>query len=70
MIHESLKTICAGVDLSRAEADGTMEQILSGGAADAQILELLAAFQIALWSGDWPLINFYAALRTLGATLG
>jgi anthranilate phosphoribosyltransferase len=46
MIHEALKKVCSGVDLSRAEADGAMEQILSGRATDAQILELLSALQI------------------------
>jgi anthranilate phosphoribosyltransferase len=62
MIYEALKTICAGADLSRAEADGTMEQILSGRATDAQILELLAAFQMKGETVD-ELVGFANAMR-------
>jgi anthranilate phosphoribosyltransferase len=62
MIHEALKKISAGVDLSRAEADGAMEQILSGRATDAQILELLSALQIKGETVD-ELVGFATAMR-------
>jgi anthranilate phosphoribosyltransferase len=62
MIHEALKAICAGADLSRAEADGAMEQILSGRATDAQILELLSALQIKGETVE-ELVGFATAMR-------
>lgn len=62
MIHEALQKICAGVDLSRAEADGAMEQILSGRATDTQILELLSALQIKGETVE-ELVGFATAMR-------
>src|SRR6202451_1548100 len=62
MIHEALQKISAGVDLSRAEADGAMEQILSGGATDPQILELLSALQIKGETVE-ELVGFATAMR-------
>jgi anthranilate phosphoribosyltransferase len=62
MIHEALKKICAGVDLFRAEADGAMEEILSGRASDVQILELLSAFQIKGETVE-ELVGFATAMR-------
>ena len=62
MIHEALKKISAGVDLLRAEADGAMEQILSGRATDAQILELLSALQIKGETVE-ELVGFATAMR-------
>jgi anthranilate phosphoribosyltransferase len=62
MIHEALKTICAGIDLSRAQADGAMEQILCGHATDAQILELLSALQLKGETVD-ELVGFANAMR-------
>src|SRR6202789_4316870 len=62
MIHEALQKISAGVDLSRAEADGAMEQILSGRATDPQILELLSALQIKGETVE-ELVGFATAMR-------
>ena len=62
MIHEALQKISAGVDLSRAEADGAMEQILSGRATDPQILELLSALQIKGETAE-ELVGFATAMR-------
>src|SRR6202046_3371960 len=62
MIHDALKKICAGEDLSRSEADGAMEEILSARATDAQILELLAALQIKGETVE-ELVGFATAMR-------
>jgi anthranilate phosphoribosyltransferase len=62
MIHEALQKISARVDLSRAEADGAMEQILSGRATDPQILELLSALQIKGETVE-ELVGFATAMR-------
>ncbi len=62
MTHEALTKISTGVDLSRAEADGAMEQILSGRATDAQILELLSALQIKGETVE-ELVGFATAMR-------
>jgi anthranilate phosphoribosyltransferase len=62
MIHEALRKIATGVDLSRAEADGAMEEILSGRATDAQILELLSALQIKGETVE-ELVGFATAMR-------
>src|ERR1700684_2204150 len=62
MIDEILKTIDAGEDLSRAEADGVMEQILSGGAPDTEIVELLSGLQIKGEKVD-ALVGFSTAMR-------
>ena len=62
MIHEALQKISAGVDLSRADADAAMEQILSGRATDPQILELLSALQIKGETAE-ELVGFATAMR-------
>ncbi len=62
MIHEVLGKILAGEDLAREEADGAMEQILSGLATDAQIGELLSALQIKGETVD-ELVGFATAMR-------
>jgi anthranilate phosphoribosyltransferase len=62
MIDEILKKIDAGEDLTRAEADGVMEQILSGAATDAQIAKLLSGLQIKGETVD-ELVGFATAMR-------
>jgi anthranilate phosphoribosyltransferase len=62
MIQDTLKKIGAGKDLTRAEADGAMEQILSGHATDSQIVELLAALRIKGETVD-ELVGFATAMR-------
>ncbi|HTS12423.1 MAG TPA: anthranilate phosphoribosyltransferase [Candidatus Limnocylindrales bacterium] len=44
-IHAALVTIDAGEDLSRSEAEAVMEEILSGGASDVSIAQLLTALR-------------------------
>src|SRR5271154_5313022 len=46
MIHEALDKLIKDEDLSRAEAQGAMEQILSGHASTEQIAALLVALRI------------------------
>ena len=46
MIHEALEKLITGEDLSRAEAEAAMEQILSGHASSEQIAALLIALRI------------------------
>ena len=46
MIHEALQKIVAEEDLSRVEAEGAMEEILSGHANDAQIAALLTGLRM------------------------
>ena len=62
MIDEILKKIDAGEDLARAEADGVMEQILSGAATDAQIVKLLRGLQLKGETVD-ELVGFATAMR-------
>ena len=62
MIQDTLRKIGAGEDLTRAEADGAMEQILSGHATDSQIVELLAALRIKGETVD-ELVGFATAMR-------
>jgi anthranilate phosphoribosyltransferase len=62
MIQDTLTKIGAGKDLTRAEADGAMEQILSGHATDSQIVELLAALRIKGETVD-ELVGFATAMR-------
>jgi anthranilate phosphoribosyltransferase len=62
MIQDTLTKIGAGKDLTRAEADGAMEQILSGQATDSQIVELLAALRIKGETVD-ELVGFATAMR-------
>src|SRR6202451_3938196 len=62
MIQDSLRKIGAGRDLTRAEADGAMEQILSGHTTESQIVELLAALRIKGETVD-DLVAFATAMR-------
>ena len=62
MIHEALEKIVAGEDLSRVEAEAAMEQILSGGATDAQIAGLLTALRMKGETVD-ELVGFATAMR-------
>src|ERR1700729_3146475 len=62
MIQDILRKIGAGEDLTRAEADGAMEQILSGHATDSQIAELLSALRIKGETVD-ELVGFATAMR-------
>ncbi len=62
MIDETIEKIEVGADLTRAEADGVMEQILSGGATDAQIMQLLAALQMKGETVE-ELVGFATAMR-------
>ena len=62
MIEEILKKIDAGEDLTRAAADGVMEQILSGAATDTQIVKLLSGLQIKGETVD-ELVGFATAMR-------
>src|SRR5580704_6232813 len=62
MIQDTLRKIGAGEDLTRAEADGAMEQILSGHATDSQIAELLGALRIKGETVD-ELVGFATAMR-------
>jgi anthranilate phosphoribosyltransferase len=62
MIDEILKQIDTGEDLTRAQADGVMEQILSGAAADTQIVKLLSGLQVKGETVD-ELVGFATAMR-------
>src|ERR1700722_16440488 len=62
MIQDTLRKIGAGEDLTRAEADGAMEQILSGHVTDSQIAELLSALRIKGETVD-ELVGFATAMR-------
>src|ERR1700733_13059083 len=62
MIQDTLRKIGAGEDLTRAEADGAMEQILSGHATDSPVAELLRALRIKGETVD-ELVGFATAMR-------
>ncbi|MBZ5694015.1 MAG: anthranilate phosphoribosyltransferase [Acidobacteriia bacterium] len=62
MIHQALERIVAGEDLSRAEADSAMEQILAGNATDAQIAALLTGLRMKVETVD-ELVGFATAMR-------
>jgi anthranilate phosphoribosyltransferase len=62
MILEALDKIVAGEDLSRAEAEAAMEQILTGRATDAQIAGLLTALRIKGETVD-ELVGFAGVMR-------
>jgi len=62
MTQDALKKIGTGKDLTRAEADGVMEHILSGHATDSQIVELLAALRIKGETVE-ELVGFATAMR-------
>jgi len=62
MIHEALEKIAEGEDLTRAEAEAAMEQILSGRLSDAQIAGLLTALRIKGETVD-ELVGFATVMR-------
>ncbi|HXQ25365.1 MAG TPA: anthranilate phosphoribosyltransferase [Candidatus Acidoferrales bacterium] len=62
MILKALEKIVAGEDLSRAEADAAMEQILAGNATDAQIAALLTGLRMKVETVD-ELVGFATAMR-------
>lgn len=62
MIHHALEIISTGENLSRAEADAVMEQILAGRSNDAEIVELLSALRSKGESLD-ELVGFATAMR-------
>ena len=59
---EALETVTRGKDLSRAEADAAMEEILCGRATDAQIGGLLAALRVKGETVE-ELVGFAQAMR-------
>ncbi len=62
MLAEALGKIVAGEDLTRAEAEGAMEQILAGRAGDSQIAGLLTALRMKGETVD-ELVGFATAMR-------
>jgi anthranilate phosphoribosyltransferase len=62
MIHEALNKIIANNDLSRAEAEAAMEQILCGHASTEQIAALLVALRIKGETVD-EVVGFAKAMR-------
>jgi anthranilate phosphoribosyltransferase len=62
MIHEALEKIVADEDLSRAQAEAAMEEILSGRATDAQIAALLTGLRMKGETVD-ELVGFATAMR-------
>jgi anthranilate phosphoribosyltransferase len=62
MIPDALKKLLARENLSRAEAEACMEQILSGNANDALIAALLVALRMKNETVD-ELVGFAAAMR-------
>jgi anthranilate phosphoribosyltransferase len=62
MIHEALEKIVADEDLSRAQAETAMEEILAGRATDAQIAALLTGLRMKGETVD-ELVGFATAMR-------
>ena len=62
MIHEALEKIIAEKDLTRAEAEAAMQQILCGQASDAQIAGFLTALRMKGETVD-ELVGFATAMR-------
>ena len=62
MIHEALDKLIKGEDLSRAEAQAVMEQILSGHASTEQIAAVLIALRIKGETVD-EVVGFALAMR-------
>jgi anthranilate phosphoribosyltransferase len=62
MIDEALAKIVADEDLSRGQAEATMEEILAGRATDAQIAALLKGLRIKGETAD-ELVGFATAMR-------
>ncbi|MFZ0879368.1 MAG: anthranilate phosphoribosyltransferase [Candidatus Acidiferrales bacterium] len=61
-LHDALEKIVAGDDLSRAEAESAMEQILSGQSSDAQIAGFLASLRLKGETVD-ELVGFATVMR-------
>ncbi|MFY9529653.1 MAG: anthranilate phosphoribosyltransferase [Candidatus Acidiferrales bacterium] len=68
MILEALEKIVTGEDLSRAEAEAAMEQILTGRATDAQIAGLLTALRMKGETVD-ELVGFASVMRRHAAPI-
>jgi len=62
MMHEALEKIVADEDLSRAQAEAAMEEILAGRATDAQIAALLTGLRMKGETVD-ELVGFATAMR-------
>lgn len=62
MIHEALEKIVADEDLTRAQAEAAMEEILAGRATDAQIAALLTGLRMKGETVD-ELVGFATAMR-------
>ena len=62
MLVKALAKVVAGEDLTRAEAEGAMEQILAGRASDAQIAGLLTALRMKGETVD-ELVGFATAMH-------
>lgn len=62
MIHKALEKVVKGEDLTRAEAEASMEQILSGRASDVQIAGFLTALRIQGETVD-ELVGFATVMR-------
>jgi anthranilate phosphoribosyltransferase len=62
MMHEALEKIVANEDLTRAEAEAAMEEILSGRATDAQIAALLTGLRMKGETVE-ELVGFAKAMR-------
>ena len=62
MINDLLEKISAGKNLSRAEAESVMEQILSGGLSTEQIVSLLVALKAKGETLD-EVVGFATAMR-------
>src|SRR5262245_28573210 len=62
MIQEITKKILADGELSRVEAEGTMDEILAGRAAESEIVDFLSAMRKRQPSVD-ELVGFATAMR-------
>ena len=62
MIHEALEKIVADEDLSRAQAEAAMEEILAGRATDTQIAALLTGLRMKGETVD-EIVGFATAMR-------
>src|ERR1700728_3837788 len=62
MIQEAIAIVAAGEDLSRADADAAMEEILAGRASDAQIIALLSGLRAKGESLD-EVVGFATGMR-------
>jgi anthranilate phosphoribosyltransferase len=62
MIQEAIAIVAAGEDLSRADADAAMEEILGGRASDAEIVALLSGLRAKGESLD-EVVGFATGMR-------